>query len=83
MKKNVVYVFTGTGNSLKVAKDIAVALGDCEIISMGSDTRYDLEGGYETIGFVFPTYYRGEPRKLRNLSGISTCNTTRRLIIMP
>lgn len=65
MKKNIVYVFSGTGNSLKVARDIAVALGDCEIISMGSDTRYDLEGGYETIGFVFPTYYRGEPRKVR------------------
>ena len=65
MKKNIVYVFTGTGNSLKVAKDIAKAFGECEIISMGSDTRYDLEGGYETIGFVFPTYYRGEPRKVK------------------
>lgn len=65
MKKNIVYVFTGTGNSLKVAKDIAVALSDCKIISMGSDTQYDLEGEYETIGFVFPTYYRGEPRKVR------------------
>ena len=42
MKKNIIYVFTGTGNSLKVAKDIAVALSDCEIISMGSDTRYCL-----------------------------------------
>jgi ferredoxin/flavodoxin len=65
MKKNIVYVFTGTGNSLKVAKDIAVAMSDCEIISMGSNIQYDLEGGYETIGFVFPTYYRGEPRKVR------------------
>ena len=65
MKKNIIYVFTGTGNSLKVAKDIAVALSDCEIISMGSNTRYNLENEYETIGFVFPTYYRGEPRKVR------------------
>lgn len=64
MGKNMIYVFTGTGNSLKVAKDISAALGDCEISSMGSDTRYDLAGGYETIGFVFPTYYRGEPRKV-------------------
>ena len=65
MKKNIIYVFTGTGNSLKVAKDIAAALSDCEIISMGSNIRYDLEEEYETIGFVFPTYYRGEPRKVR------------------
>ena len=43
MKKNIVYVFTGTGNSLKVAKDIAAVLSYCEIISMGSNIRYDLE----------------------------------------
>ena len=65
MKKNIVYVFTGTGNSLKVAKDIAAALGDSDIISMGSHTQYNLPGGYESIGFVLPTYYRGEPRKVR------------------
>ena len=65
MNKNIIFVFSGTGNSLKVAKDIAAALGDCDIISMGRETRYDLIGGYETIGFVFPTYYRGEPRKVR------------------
>jgi len=65
MKKNIIYVFTGTGNSLKVAKDISVTLSNCEIISMGSDTRYELEEGYETIGFVFPTYYRGEPIRVR------------------
>jgi len=33
MNKNIIFVFTGTGNSLKVAKDIAAALGDCDIIS--------------------------------------------------
>jgi len=65
MNKNIIFVFTGTGNSLKVAKDIAAALGDCDIISMGRETRYDLIGGHETIGFVFPTYYRGEPIKVR------------------
>jgi flavodoxin len=65
MNKNIIFVFSGTGNSLKVAKDIAAALGDCDIISMGRETRYDLIGGHETIGFVFPTYYRGEPRKVR------------------
>lgn len=63
--KNLIFVFTGTGNSLKVAKDLAAALGDCDIVSMGCSTQYDLDGGYETIGFILPTYYRGEPRKVR------------------
>lgn len=62
--KNIIFVFTGTGNSLKVAKDIAAALGDCDIVSMGNSTQYDLSEGYETIGFVFPTYFRGEPGKV-------------------
>jgi ferredoxin len=64
MNRNIVYVFTGTGNSLKVAKDIAMTFGNCDILSMGSDTQYELKGGYETIGFVLPTYFRGEPRKV-------------------
>jgi ferredoxin len=65
MKKHIIYVFTGTGNSLVVAKGISKELKDCSIVSMGNDTHYNLESGYETIGFVFPTYYRGEPRKVR------------------
>jgi flavodoxin len=65
MSKNIIFVFSGTENSLKVAKDIAKDLPDCEIVSMGSCEQYDLMGGYETIGFVYPTYYRGEPRKVR------------------
>ena len=65
MSKNIIFVFSGTGNSLKVAKEIAKNLTDCEIVSMGSSQQYDLIGGYETIGFVYPTYYRGEPRKVR------------------
>jgi ferredoxin len=62
--KNIIFVFTGTGNSLKAARDIAAELGDCDIVSMGNSTQYDLRSGYETIGFVLPTYYRGEPRKV-------------------
>jgi ferredoxin len=64
MKKNIIYIFTGTGNSLKAARNIANELGNCDIVSMGNNTIYELEKGYETIGFVFPTYYRGEPGKV-------------------
>ena len=31
---NIVFYFSGTGNSLKVAKSLAKELDDCEIISM-------------------------------------------------
>lgn len=62
--KNIIFVFTGTGNSLKVAKDLAAELGDCGIVSMGNKRHSDLIGGYETVGFVLPTYYRGEPRSV-------------------
>ena len=65
MSKNIIFYFSGTGNSLKVAKDIAKEIENCEIVSMGSCTDYDLQAGYETIGFVYPTYFRGEPNKVR------------------
>lgn len=69
MGKHIVYFFTGTGNSLKVSKDIASALIDCELIPMGASTQYDLSPGYETVGFVFPTYYRGIPKRVREFVG--------------
>jgi flavodoxin len=30
--KNIIFYFTGTGNSLKAAKDIASVLGDTELV---------------------------------------------------
>ena len=71
-----VYYFTGTGNSLVVARDIAVRL-DAKLIPIASvmhRTRIDTEA--EVTGVVFPNYY-GEPplivqdflRKLSNTDG--------------
>lgn len=68
-----IYYFSGTGNSLKVARDIAAELKDAELISiakaMGSEPNLD----YEKIGIVFPVYMWGLPlivadflRKLKN-----------------
>ena len=55
MEKNIIFYFTGTGNSLKVAKDIAETLGNCELVSMGS--TYKLNGEYKHIGFVYPVHF--------------------------
>lgn len=59
MAKNIIFYFTGTGNSFKVAKDIAQALGECELVSMGK--TYLLTETYENIGFVYPVYCGGLP----------------------
>ncbi|MDF2856446.1 MAG: flavodoxin [Neobacillus sp.] len=59
MSKNIIFYFSGTGNSLKVAKDIAAAIEDCELISMGKPHK--LSGIYQRIGFVYPVYGGGMP----------------------
>jgi ferredoxin len=59
MTKNIIFYFSGTGNSLKVAKDIADTIQDCELISMGKPHK--LSGTYERIGIVYPVYMAGMP----------------------
>lgn len=60
MAKNIIFYFSGTGNCLKVAHDIASALGDTELVFMKD--FYELDGFYERIGFVFPSYAMGAPK---------------------
>jgi len=62
---NVIFYFTGTGNSLKVAKDIGSVLDNCEIISMGAFHKENISEGYDRIGFVFPVYAEGIPNAVR------------------
>lgn len=59
--KNRIYFFTGTGNSLSVAKDIAKRLPDCELVAICKGTATDIPQGYDRIGFVFPIHYWGLP----------------------
>jgi len=60
---NRIYVFTSTGNSLKLAKDLAAGIGESEIVSiprlMAQDS-WSIEG--DRVGFVFPCYYGSVPR---------------------
>jgi len=60
MARNIIFYFSGTGNSLKAAKDIAAVLGDTELVFMKG--LYHLDGIYERIGFVFPSYAMGAPK---------------------
>lgn len=61
MFKNIIYYFSGTGNCLQIAKEIAITLSDCEIKPMGKTGSSILETSYESIGFVYPTYFQGIP----------------------
>ncbi|HEX3037589.1 MAG TPA: EFR1 family ferrodoxin [Oscillospiraceae bacterium] len=57
---NKIFYFSGTGNSLQVAKDIAKAIGDCEVIKLANyDTSNELIA--ERVGMVFPIYFWGLP----------------------
>ncbi|MCL2043389.1 MAG: EFR1 family ferrodoxin [Treponema sp.] len=65
MKKNLIFYFTGTGNCLKVAKDIGSGLDNCEIYSVASFNEKHLSEDYERIGFIFPVYAEGLPNALK------------------
>lgn len=58
--KNVIYYFTGTGNSLALAKKIAASLGDCEVIPIASlkDTP-KLAPVADRVGIICPVYFLG------------------------
>lgn len=62
MKKNLIFYFSTSGNSLYTAKQIATHLKDVEIISI-VDAFYKKDFSYEaeTIGFVYPIYAGGLP----------------------
>ncbi|MDR2610498.1 MAG: EFR1 family ferrodoxin [Clostridiales Family XIII bacterium] len=60
--KNRVYFFTGTGNSLNVAQNIAASLDDCEVVAIHKGMNPTVPSGFERIGFVFPVYFWGLPR---------------------
>ena len=59
--KNRIYFFTGTGNSLKAAKDICENLPECELVPIKKGTDCNIPQGYERVGFVFPVYCWGLP----------------------
>lgn len=66
MSENVIFCFSGTGNCLDLAKNIARGLGDTDIIMMRSapvetDVRHA-----KRVGFVFPCYGGGAPGDVLN-----------------
>ena len=61
MSNNVIFCYSGTGNCLDMAKNIAKALGDADIIMMRSEPAVTDVTDAQHVGFVFPCYGGGAP----------------------
>lgn len=61
MSKNVIFCYSGTGNCLDMAKNIANALGNTNIIMMRSEPPVTDVTDAQRVGFVFPCYGGGAP----------------------
>jgi ferredoxin/flavodoxin len=61
--KNTIYYFSGTGNSLKIAQDLATKLGNTELIPITRVIKEDGEILFSSdrIGIVYPVYIWGIP----------------------
>lgn len=63
----IIYYFSGTGNSLKVAKDLGASLENVELVKINEDK---LKEGVSTkahkIGFVAPIIFGGIPKLAEN-----------------
>ncbi len=61
-----IYYFSGTGNSLKVAKDLAESIEGSELMPMAATLREDsIVATAERVGFVHPLYWYGLPGVVR------------------
>ena len=61
MSKNVIFCFSGTGNCLDIARNIAKVLGDTDIIMMRREPETVDVRGAERVGFVVPCHAGGLP----------------------
>ncbi len=53
---NKIFYFTGSGNSLAIAKRIAEKIGDCALIHVNSKLDFNKPVEADILGFVFPIY---------------------------
>lgn len=71
--KSIIYWFSGTGNSLSVAMDLAKALGGIELIPIAGIINRTIQS-CEQIGVVFPVYAFGLPIIVRRFLQRSPVN---------
>jgi ferredoxin len=64
--KTLILYFTGTGNSLMVAKSIAKHLGDTELLHFSKIRDRKQIEPIDALGLVFPVYWNGPPHIVLN-----------------
>ncbi|MBQ3275859.1 MAG: EFR1 family ferrodoxin [Oscillospiraceae bacterium] len=69
MAKNRIYCFSGTGNCLDLAKNIARQMGDTDIVMMRSEPVDFDARECERVGFLFPCYAGGLPGRVEEYAG--------------
>jgi ferredoxin len=67
--KTTIYYYTGTGNSLWVARTLAKELGETDLVSIPDLTGRDQIDGADVIGLVFPVYIWGVPAPIVKFAG--------------
>jgi ferredoxin len=56
------YYFSGSGNSLAIARRLSEALGTAHVVSIPRAIQEGIDAPSGVVGFVFPTYAYGLPR---------------------
>jgi hypothetical protein len=65
---NIIYCFSGTGNSLWLAKYAARILGDTNVVSiMELRDNPAVPAKYERVGFAFPTCFLHPPKVVKEI----------------
>ena len=76
--ENTIYYFTGTGNSLKIAKDLSEKLDNCNVVSIAKNiSNVDTFNPKGIVGFIFPVFYCGMPKIVKDfMENIDLSNTS-------
>ncbi len=61
MSENIIYCYSGSGNCLNMAKEIAKNLGDTDIVMMRKAPEITDASAYKRVGFICPCYGGGLP----------------------
>ncbi len=64
--KTRIYYFSGTGNSLNVARLLSEELGNSEVISIADVQDREIDPSFDRLGIVFPVYGWGLPLIVRD-----------------
>lgn len=64
--KTIIYYFSGTGNTLMLARLLAKQLGNTEVVNVVSCNDSTVTPEADAIGILFPVYAFGAPRIIHN-----------------